>query len=172
MNIDLSEVVLHKNKSLEFETQVEMNTFSSRIGEFPIIDKKPFILHLRNDENKQLFIEAQLDVVLEIPCDRCLAAVSVKLDIVLDKTFAIERSQLVVEEDDDYVNGLNLDIDRLIYGEILVNWPTKVLCKEDCKGICKRCGTNLNIKTCDCQKTELDPRMAAIQDIFNKFKEV
>ena len=75
-------------------------------------------------------------------------------------------------EEDDYVDGFDLDVDRLIYGEIMVNWPTKVLCKEDCKGICRKCGVNLNLQTCDCQKTELDPRMAAIQDIFNKFKEV
>ena len=38
-------------------------------------------------------------------------------------------------EETDYLIGLNLDIDKLIYGEILVNWPMKVLCREDCKGI-------------------------------------
>ncbi len=75
-------------------------------------------------------------------------------------------------EDIDYLIGFDLDVDKLIYGEILVNWPMKVLCKEDCKGICKVCGMNLNKGNCDCQRTELDPRMAAIQDVFNKFKEV
>ena len=44
--------------------------------------------------------------------------------------------------------------------------------KDDCKGICSRCGANLNIQTCDCDTTGLDPRMAAIKDIFSKFKEV
>ena len=76
------------------------------------------------------------------------------------------------ENEADYMIGFDLDVDRLIYDEILVNWPMKVLCKADCKGICKQCGVNLNQQDCDCQKTELDPRMAAIQDIFNKFKEV
>ena len=70
----------------------------------------------------------------------------------------------------DYMKGFQLDIDKMVYDEILVNWPMKVLCREDCKGICKKCGTNLNVKTCDCEKSELDPRMAAIQDIFNKFR--
>ena len=68
--------------------------------------------------------------------------------------------------------GFHLDLDRIIYDEVLVNWPMKVLCREDCAGICKKCGQNLNHKTCDCEKTELDPRMAVIQDVFNKFKEV
>ena len=75
-------------------------------------------------------------------------------------------------EENDYLIGLDLDIDKLIYGEILVNWPMKVLCNDDCRGICKVCGMNLNKGDCDCQRTELDPRMAAIQDVFNKFKEV
>ncbi|HAJ39913.1 MAG TPA: DNA-binding protein, partial [Lachnospiraceae bacterium] len=44
--------------------------------------------------------------------------------------------------------------------------------KEDCKGICSICGKNLNHGTCDCDHTDLDPRMAQIRDIFNKFKEV
>ena len=63
-------------------------------------------------------------------------------------------------------------MDRLIFNEILVNWPAKVLCKSDCKGICPKCGTNLNLATCDCEQGELDPRMAQFQDVFNKFKEV
>ena len=63
-------------------------------------------------------------------------------------------------------------MDKLVCSEILVSWPSKVLCKEDCKGLCNTCGTNLNLKTCDCEPTDLDPRMAQIQEIFNKFKEV
>ena len=45
-------------------------------------------------------------------------------------------------------------------------------CKEDCKGLCPVCGTNLNEKECGCDRTVADPRMAAIQDIFKNFKEV
>ena len=55
-------------------------------------------------------------------------------------------------EETDYLIGLNLDIDKLIYGEILVNWPMKVLCREDCKGICKVCGMNLNKGNCDARE--------------------
>ena len=86
----------------------------------------------------------------------------------------IEDSVLVDDEmeENDYLIGFELDVDKLVYAEILVNWPMKVLCKEDCEGICNVCGANLNKGDCGCQRTELDPRMAAIQDIFSKFKEV
>ena len=48
----------------------------------------------------------------------------------------------------------------------------RVLCSDNCKGICNRCGTNLNRGTCDCDNRSLDPRMSVIQDIFKQLKEV
>ena len=51
----------------------------------------------------------------------------------------------------------------MLYNEILVDLPTKVLCSEDCKGICRVCGHNLNEGTCDCEDTGLDPRMSVVR---------
>ena len=113
-------------------------------------------------------------MTVSIPCSRCLKEVPTDIHFSIDKEMKLENSVINDEEmeDADYLIGLHLDIDKLVYGEILVNWPMKVLCKEDCKGICKVCGKDLNKGDCGCQRTELDPRMAAIQDVFNKFKEV
>ena len=71
-----------------------------------------------------------------------------------------------------YIQDSHIDVEELVQNEIFVNLPMKVLCSEDCKGICNRCGTNLNQMTCDCDTTELDPRMSKVLDIFNQFKEV
>ena len=110
-----------------------------------------------------------------IPCSRCLEDVDTEFVIEFDKELDMkmddgERQKALDEH--SYIEGYNLDVDELVYGEILVNWPVKVLCKEDCKGICSVCGTNLNLSTCSCETTDLDPRMAKIRDIFSKFKEV
>ncbi len=176
MIVDLREVMTSKNKIMNKEVEIELSSFESRLGSFPITKKTPFELRMENEEGKKLFLSGITDVTLTIPCDRCLTDVSTDIHLDFEKELSLEESteQEVDEENetDGYLNGFDLDVDRLIYGEILVNWPMKVLCKADCKGICKRCGCNLNQQTCDCQKTELDPRMAAIQDIFNKFKEV
>ena len=75
-------------------------------------------------------------------------------------------------DENDYLTGMDLDVDRLVYLEVLMSWPLKVLCREDCKGICSRCGKNLNKGFCGCAEEPKDPRMAAISDIFSKFKEV
>ena len=79
----------------------------------------------------------------------------------------------IAELDEDYyLEGTSFDTEVLIHNEVLVNLPMKVLCRENCKGICNRCGANLNYETCECDKSTPDPRMSVIQDIFKQFKEV
>ena len=75
-------------------------------------------------------------------------------------------------DENNYIAGYQLDVDALIADEMVLQWPLKVLCKEDCKGICTVCGKNLNEQECECDRTVLDPRMAAFLDIFEQFKEV
>ena len=174
MIIDISKVVKSINKEVSEEVSIEMSSFESRLGEFPILQKSPVVLHLENQENKTLFIKGSVDITVGIPCGRCLEEVPTQICFEIDKKLDINESILVDDEmeENDYLIGFELDVDKLVYAEILVNWPMKVLCKEDCEGICKVCGANLNKGDCGCQRTELDPRMAAIQDIFSKFKEV
>ena len=174
MIIDISSIVTCENKSLTEKVQIELESFVSRLGEFPIIEKAPIDLQIANIDGGKLRISGDVDLRVSIPCSRCLEEVPTDIHFSIDKDIKLEDSVVHDEdvEDNDYLIGFNLDIDRLIYGEILVNWPMKVLCRDDCKGICKVCGMNLNKGECNCQRTELDPRMAAIQDVFNKFKEV
>ncbi|MBR4025944.1 MAG: DUF177 domain-containing protein [Lachnospiraceae bacterium] len=174
MIIDISNIVKSINKEITKEIVIDMTLFESRLGIFPILKKYPVELQIANRENKLLLISGNVKIEVGIPCGRCLEEVPTQICFDINKELRIDTGSLVDEEmeETDYLIGFELDVDKLVYAEILVNWPMKVLCKDDCEGICKVCGTNLNKGACNCQRTELDPRMAAIQDIFNKFKEV
>ena len=174
MIIDVSNVVKSINKQIQEEVSIELNSFESRLGDFPILKKTPVMLTIANQENKALLISGSVDIEVSIPCGRCLEEVPTQICFDIDKKLTITDGALVDEEmeETDYLIGLELDVEKLFYAEILVNGPMRVLCNETCEGICKVCGMNLNKGSCDCQRTELDPRMAAIQDIFSKFKEV
>ena len=174
MIIDISKVVKSINKEVSEEVSIELDFFESRLGKFPILQKSPVMLTITNQENAAVFIRGTVDVTLSIPCGRCLEEVPTQICFDIDKKLDIREGVLIDDEmeENDYLIGFELDVDKLVYAEILVNWPMRVLCKEDCEGICKVCGANLNKGDCGCQRTELDPRMAAIQDIFSKFKEV
>ncbi|MDE7310497.1 MAG: DUF177 domain-containing protein [Eubacterium sp.] len=199
MVLDLSALCLAWNAEEEKEVHIGLDAVKSKMGTFPIIQKEPFTLHLTNVENRRLLIRGEADVTLSVPCDRCLAEVLLRLHLAIDKNLLIEtilensqpgkspqgsqakekgfEGEDSLEDDDhleqlEYMNGCQLDADRLIYGEILFAWPGKVLCADDCKGICAKCGANLNETDCGCDRTVPDPRMAAFQEVFNKFKEV
>ena len=174
MKIDISNVVKSINKAIVEEVSIEMESFQSKLGDYPILKKAPVTLQIANRENKQLLVKGHVELELGIACGRCLEEVPTSICFDIDKELVISDNSIIDEEMDetDYLIGFEMDVDKLVYAEILVNWPMKVLCKDDCEGICKVCGMNLNKGACDCQRTELDPRMAAIQDIFNKFKEV
>lgn len=174
MKIDVSDILKSINKETTKEVTYEFDSFQSRLGDFPIRKKSPVMLTLTNVEDQKLLIKGTVDLEVLIPCGRCLEEVPTSIHFDIDKELNIQGDSVVDEEleEIDYLIGFELDVDKLVYAEILVNWPMRVLCKDDCKGICKVCGMNLNKGACTCQRTELDPRMAAIQDIFNNFKEV
>ena len=75
-------------------------------------------------------------------------------------------------DETNYIDGYELDVEQLLCNEVLIGWPTKILCSNDCKGICNVCGQNLNQGACGCEDTSLDPRMSVIRDVFKNFKEV
>jgi uncharacterized protein len=175
MKIDISDVYSLSDKVMTRKVHIDMAVFKSRQGEFPIQAGEPFDLTIANEEGKRLRLTGEGDVTVQIPCDRCLQEMDVPFHLNIEKEIPLGVSAEEQEDDEAsfYIDEERvLDVDRLLFNEILVNWPEKVLCKPDCKGICKTCGTNLNLATCDCEQSELDPRMAQFQDVFNKFKEV
>ena len=111
---------------------------------------------------------------LSAACDRCMEETTVILDLTFDRVVTSPEYHTEDEEADDksYMEGYQLNVETFIYHEILVNWPVKILCKEDCKGVCSKCGQNLNERECGCDTFVPDPRMAAIKDIFCRDKEV
>ncbi len=174
MTITILDVISTADKKKEISVQTDMDFFESAGQKFPITDIKPFNLCLTNDNNKRLLISGDTTLDVVIPCDRCLCDVVKHFEILIDRELFLEDGRVVCAEDEEipFLEEHQLDVNRLIYDEILVNWPTKVLCKDDCKGICPVCGQNLNQQDCGCDRQVMDPRMAKFQDIFNEFKEV
>ena len=99
-------------------------------------------------------------------CARCLAVVEDTVRFLCEKTVADEKGLLRLEntENDDYVQikGGKLDLDAPICDEILLSFPMRILCSEDCRGLCSGCGADLNREACRCTKKEVDPRLAKL----------
>ena len=71
----------------------------------------------------------------------------------------------VDDVDHETYRGDEVDLDDYLRGLIAVSLPVKVVCGEDCKGLCPKCGANLNRETCDCEKQWEDPRFAVLKKL-------
>ena len=116
-----------------------------------------------------LLLEAKGQTTLSIPCGRCLTPVKVEVQFVLNEKF---RHAGEINEEIETFSGDTIELDDLVKRSIVANIPMKVLCTEDCKGLCPVCGQNLNEKECGCDTTELDPRFASLRALFPMDEEV
>lgn len=105
---------------------------------------------------------------VSMPCDRCGAQTT--------RTYDRQFPHLVVrelaeeEDDGDYVvtEDDRLDLSELVREDVLLDLPTKYLCREDCRGLCPKCGRNLNEGDCGCDRREIDPRLAALAGLLEE----
>jgi len=175
MQIHLSDISSSEGKSQHYSVAFEMDTITFQQGTFPVLAKEPVELTITNTGDRVLELEGSGLVTVGIPCDRCLEDVKQEFDLNFTKHVDLNVSDADLGEgldESNFISGYHLDVDKMLYNEILIGWPTKVLCSEDCKGICNVCGQNLNMGTCNCEDTALDPRMSVVRDLFKNFKEV
>ena len=175
MKIDVTEILLTENTNKQFEVIMDMSKIEISHQIHRISRKEPFVLEIDHLVSNKLVIIGNTQISIEAPCDRCLEDVEIQLSIHINEKISLSDGVILNDTSDgaiSYISENVLDVDQLIYNEILVNWPLKILCKEDCKGICPVCGNHLNEKECSCDQLVLDPRMAKIQNVFKEFKEV
>ena len=101
-------------------------------------------------------------------CDRCAATFDRDINFPIDVVLVTELAD--EENEDEWVfplEGDSANLDDIVRTVFVLNLDSKLLCKEDCKGLCCRCGKNLNDGACNCQK-ELDPRFAALKQLLEK----
>ena len=98
-------------------------------------------------------------------CDRCLKETVKDYSVEINRTIVVSLEN---EENDDIavVPDMQLDLEDFCYPDIVMSLPTKLLCKDNCKGLCPTCGKNLNDGDCGCRTKEIDPRLAALAELL------
>ena len=111
-------------------------------------------------------LSAKADCGLEYMCDRCCETFESEFTCSFEEVFKKEDTRVEDDNNPDAVilAGTAVEIDEIVLANVLVNLPTKRLCKEECKGLCAICGQNLNQSECSCDSRPTDPRF----DILDK----
>ncbi|MDD2420581.1 MAG: DUF177 domain-containing protein [Heliobacteriaceae bacterium] len=137
---------------------------------------------LVSPEQADFRIRGQLAVLLQAVCDRCLQPTDVPLQIAVDVLFTSARAGNVAGDGGDDALGDpvttnyliasdgSIDLTPALHDALILGLPMKVLCQENCPGLCPRCGASLAAGPCGCREEEVDPRLAPLQALLAKSK--
>ena len=164
MVLDLKRIFATDNSVLEVNHSLDTSNVNF-MGNFPL--KNPVkvtgtISNRASVVSLKLFIE----YTFAAPCDRCGVDTAHNHTVSVDKLLAtaIER-----QESDTIITvpDMKFDVDEFVYSEVILDLPRKHLCKDSCKGICSKCGKDLNEGECGCTEKEVDPRLAKLMELLN-----
>lgn len=121
----------------------------------------------------QVFVNGRVDTRAQVECDRCLQPVElpVSADFALEyitgsdyessEGAALTEAEMSVSVFD----GDAIDVDEIVKEQIVLAVPTRMLCREECKGICPECGIDKNTAECKCVTDNIDPRWAGLKNL-------
>ena len=149
---------------LELQETIESDTIVSPIRARLRIEKV----------GAELIIKGNVVADVKLQCSRCLkdfqSVLSVPVDVVyhpVEELKGENKHEIKFEElDMDFYSGEELDMFDLLKEQIALNLPMKPLCTDLCKGICLKCGADLNEGSCSCNVKDIDPRLEALKKLL------
>lgn len=166
MKYNFTEVFENIGKKIEDEIPFEYDAISIMGQEYELKDASKIMLSASNIEKGKLTISCKYSAKVTILCDRCLEPVDNMVAVELESVIFSPDYTGEDKEESEFMDGYKLDLDELILSELLLEWPSKILCSDDCKGICSVCGKNLNKGECGCDRFVPNPAFAGLKDLI------
>src|SRR5579864_4247854 len=182
MFIEVAELELHPvdfqkefpPDAIDLGTDVRQLTPLKTSGRAQLVEEH----HGKRQVIQDIRLQGELATSLELPCARCLDPVVQNVARSFDLLYRPlgtdagneELSVTVAEAEVGYYKGEGLLLEDVLREQVLLSVPLKVVCREDCKGLCPHCGKNLNEERCSCAAPLEDPRWEALKEIREKLE--
>ncbi len=172
MQLDLTRI---RQPQQRFDYTVEPSAVPQEGESYRVVAPVELGFDVHKDK-AQFRLVGRLRTTLELSCGRCVEPFLLPMDASFDVRYhpqsessaaAGEREVEEADLDDAYYRDDQIDLDELIREQIYLVLPMKPLCRDDCKGLCPECGTNLNAGTCECRHEWTDPRLEALKKLVN-----
>jgi uncharacterized protein len=171
MILDLSTI---RQPETELARRYEPQAFEGRTAQFRVA--APVLLRAKIYKDRERFrLDGHVTTTLELTCSRCVEPFALPVDSSFDVRYLPQSEntgdEREVEEDDlsdAFYRDEVIELGQLMEEQFYLALPMKPLCRDDCKGLCANCGTNLNVATCDCQVRWEDPRLAGLKALMNR----
>lgn len=164
MKIDLTELFNGSVNKINIDQVIDMSDFI--YSTYTPIKDGVAVKGMFYTKADVVFLQLDIRFKFNGYCDRCAEKIT--------KDFNFKVKKVVVDhlanekDDDDYivVKDRIFNLDEFVNEEVLLDLPSKILCSEDCKGLCPQCGANLNVSECNCKK-DIDPRLSALLQLLD-----
>lgn len=166
MNVNISKILKVDGGNLGFEIEKNIADIESYPDVCEFLSPVKVEGTVTNFEGEFL-VEGNGNVTVLLNCSRCLQPVKLEIQFGIKENF----SNTGKEETETFL-GDTIDLTSVVGRSILVNLPMKVVCDEDCKGLCPICGKDLNEGDCECDTTYIDPRFESLRSLFKLDEEV
>ena len=166
MLLGLSQIIDRPGASVSFSVSVDLSDLCYGVS-YPVSEPVLAEGNVRNTAGV-LVMQGNIATTIHGICDRCASEFHRKVEFPIDVVLVTKLES--EENEDEWVfplEGDSADLDDIVRTVFVLNLDSKLLCKEDCKGLCPQCGKNLNDGPCNCRK-ELDPRFAALKQLLEK----
>uniref|UniRef100_A0A7V6DQL1 DUF177 domain-containing protein n=1 Tax=Desulfobacca acetoxidans TaxID=60893 RepID=A0A7V6DQL1_9BACT len=166
-----------KDGGLDLDLHLEKDWFSRWQGEDPDLEfSAPGTLNVRvhlERHGHDILVRGHLDGMLSLMCSRCLVSfdypVAADFDLLLapapGQAGPADEELTKADLDRDFYSGETVNLESIVREQVLLTLPLKPLCAEACKGLCPRCGADLNQETCQCPAEESTSPLAIVKNI-------
>ena len=154
------------------EKRYEPSAFPAAEGDtFRVIEPVSMSFDVDRQETNRFRVSGRLAGAVELNCSRCLEPFRLPVETTFDLRYAprtenVGEGEREVDEDDlstAFYDDEQIDLGQLMIEQFQLVVPMKPLCREDCRGLCPQCGTNLNTGSCTCSAQWADPRFDALK---------
>ncbi len=170
MKVTVSKVKNISGKIIHVEIEEEIPFLSVEGDALKLAAPLRFSGQVENT-GKTLAVSGVIDTKVELPCSRCMKNIAYKATVPFHEIFTNIKDLTVNSNGEEEVflfEGDEIDISSQVTRAILLELPMKILCREDCKGLCPKCGVNLNFEECRCTSDTVDPRFAVLEKLLNQ----
>ena len=164
MLFELKSVFLNEDETKTVEYELDISDIDID-GVFPFTSPVKITATAANRASL-VTLTLKCEYAFSRPCDRCGADTSGVSANLFEHKLAQE---LIDDGNDDYIEtpDFTLELDEVVISDILLSYPQKYLCSEECKGLCQHCGKNLNTGDCGCNQKVVDPRLEILKQLMD-----
>lgn len=162
MKIDVSEILNSDGRTEKVNALIELGDVSFGGNDLHFTEPVSLSGTVKN-ECGEIILNLEAVSNFETLCARCGEKFKLRFSYDISEKF-VKNS---VPYDANVLNGGEIDLKDVVLQHLYMNLPISFICKDDCKGLCQKCGQNLNEGECSCDKGDIDPRMAALLKFKN-----